>query len=118
MRLVKQDYNNEYEIFVDGDLNDGDCITTKTVLTKEEFEDVLPLLKRLIEVGLKEDYNTYGNFSNDEAHWCSKEEFETLSEYIEIPSDTQLGCNCHTIYTVEIFFLSKEDGYRYQVLLD
>lgn len=104
---VKPEYNNEIEIFIEGDCNDADYANTTKIISMEEFTPTyISMLGKLYEINPEDDSD------DDIKEILSNEEYK-LFETLRIPTDG--NHSCHTIYTVTAHFLSKEDGIMYQI---
>lgn len=102
-KMIAPVYNNQYEIIVTGDMNDGDYNITINLLEEKEFEMILPILRKIKPV--LGEYNTYNSYNDEIPTWGTEEEWDLLTEYLKIPGDGQ--ANCHTIDSIDIYYQDK-----------
>lgn len=102
-RMVLPKYNNEYELIVKGDMIDGDYNITINLLSEKEFEELLPILRKIKPALGKK--NTFGSYSGEDPDWGTEEDWNILQDSIRIPGDGQ--ANCHTIESIDIYYQDK-----------
>jgi hypothetical protein len=106
-KLVKPTYNNEIEVYINGDYNDADYSNETTEISIEEFEKLEPLFLKL-----KESIGGY-NWKNREDIFTD-EEIELLEDFIPYGEE---DCDIHSIDEISCYFLSKEDSIKYEIEL-
>ena len=113
LKLITPTYQDTVEIFIEGDINDGDYVNNTNVLELEDFEHVLPILKKI----LASEGNEWGHNWQDSFYleYLTEEEADLLFELYLIPSGE--NDEVHTITEIKCWFLSKEDSIRYEIIL-
>lgn len=111
LKLKAPKYNDEIELFIEGDENDADYVNTTSFISLEDFGRVLPLIKKIKKARNSKDPH-FHNWENKE-DYLTEAEVEELYNTLNIPS----GANdpVHSITEFEAWFLSKDDGIRYEV---
>lgn len=111
LNLKKPQYDDTIEVFIEADENDGDYVSTTTFIDLEDFEQVLPALKKL-------HANRHNDHSwENRSDYLTEEEISTLEEFGLIPISNTDDGEIHSIEEVEVWFLSSEDTIRYEVKL-
>lgn len=110
LKLVKPVYKDDIEIITTGDYNDGDHLTSETIVTLAEYEELLPIMRSIIKA--RKARKPWHNWE-DKEEYLSENDIEVLEKYLNIPSGADV--EIHSIVSFDVSFLSKEDTVRYKV---
>ena len=98
-------YNDQVEMFIQADVNDGDYITETSFLTLKIFKEIMPVLKKLKKHGSIIEVN--------DKPTVTEKEIETVGCYFPSMDNEEI----HTIESIECWLLSSSDGIRYEIEL-
>lgn len=107
LKLKKPIYKDQVELYIQGDENDADYISETSTLSLEEFERVLPYLKKLKKNGGLIEDHSYSKVD------LTEEEIEKVSEYF--PRTVNDDAQIHDITDIQAWFLNKADSIRYEI---
>lgn len=111
---------NEPMVFIEitGDMNDGDYITEKTSLTKEQFDEICPDLIRFLQIVSIDKHA--GHYRHSRMPMELRDEWDELCEWlpdtVNIPRDNYEYEFCHSL-ALESLTLVDTDGKQYAILL-
>jgi len=105
-----EDSSDHYELFVEGDVNDGDYVSKTTQISKEQFaDDYLLYFISYISTWCGNRWDPRGKF-NETKEWNDLFEDDDLScDYLPSLSEHEI----HTVTEVRLEFVSN--GRRYPV---
>ena len=108
IHIIRPTYTDNIELFVKGDYNDGDYVSETHFISIDEFELLLPIIRKVLNYdgecnwkGYDMDYNT---------DYLTNEEINVLYKYI--PSSTEY--EVHTIEEIVAWYLCS-DAIRYEI---
>lgn len=102
IHIVRPTYTDNVELFVKGDYNDGDYVSETEFISIDEFELLLPIIKKVLDFKDCDNWRRRGYLSNQEVN--------RLYKYI--PSSAEY--ECHTIEEITAWYLCS-DGIRYEL---
>ena len=101
-------YEDEIEIFIEGDAGDADYVSRLTFINLEYFDEHFPILQKMIKnVGKSVRWDT----------GLSEDEIDIMEEASLIPYGTRDGDQMNRLTYLKVYFLSKTDNIRYEVEL-
>ena len=98
-------YSNKVELFIKGDVNDGDYISETNIIDLDRFEKIAPVLKKLSEHGSVMEVNDNSTVTQREIDMVIYY-FPSLENY-----------EVHTIEEISCWFLCEETSIRYEIEL-
>jgi hypothetical protein len=104
LKLKLPVYEDNIQLSIETDVNDGDYINSTNILSLERFEKILPIIKKIED---RDDNNW-----EVKDFYLTEEEIDLISQYIPTMDNEYV----HTINYFEVFFLSKNDNIRYEVI--
>jgi len=110
--LTKPKYNDEIELFIEGDCNDADYSSITEIISIEEFEKIYPILLKIP----KSDHNWLENYNEkdfDLPKCLNEEEYLLMCDYEPRFEDY----SPHTLTEIKAWFLCS-DGFRYEIEID
>ena len=114
IEIIKPTYNDEIELWVSGDWNDGDDVEKTTILTEEEYHKIIPIYNYLFSLDTSHNYESFNvwDFIRYSGSFTEKEIDEIGYLFYETVPTIEDG-DVHTICGIQAWFLSKEDSIRY-----
>jgi hypothetical protein len=107
LEFVAPEYKDEIELYIKGDTNDADYVSSTNNISLEEFGKILPVIKKII--GYKERHN-WENVSK----YLSSDEVILIEDYMPIIGED----TCHSIDDIKAWYLCANDSIRYEVIFN
>ena len=111
IEIIKPNYEDNIELFIQSDSNDGDYVSTTNFIKIDEFKELLPIFKKILTYDNGTKWSNSHNWENKEVY-LNEDEISLMNEYT--PS-CEWG-DCHTIVTISAWYLCS-DGIRYEIKL-
>lgn len=112
--LIKPTYNDEIELWVSGDWNDGDEVEETTILTVEQYNKIIPIYQYLFSLKKRHNFKTFDVWETlSKLGSFNEEELDEIAYLFLGTVPTISDGDIHTICNIQAWFLSKEDSIRY-----
>lgn len=97
-------YEDNIELYIKADSNDADYISETNIISIKEFEEVLPILRKIL------NYKDWNNWE-DNKKYLTDDEIMLVSDYIPY---CEYG-KCHSVEEIKIWYLCSDDSVRHEV---
>ncbi len=114
IEIIKPTYNDEIELWVNADWNDGDEVEKSTILTLEGYNKIIPIYQYLLSSQIRHNYKNFDVWEDLSKLGCfDKEELAEIADLFLSTVPTVSDAEIHTIRNVQAWFLSADDSIRY-----
>lgn len=103
--IKRPEYEEQVELFINGDINDGDYVSSRENISIQTFEELLPIIRKILKRG---NYNW-----QEKESYLTEDEIAFMSEYVSRGGSND-DDEIHSIADIICWYLCS-DGIRYEI---